>query len=346
MKLNRLGSIRRAAVILAALGVACGGGAADSASTGSASSPTVVRIDGSSTVFPITEAVAEEFQKSRANVRVAVGISGTGGGFQKFCRGEIDIADASRPIKSSELEGCRAAGIEFVELPVAYDGIAVVVHPKNSWATSMTVAELKRLWEPAAQGTITRWSQIRTGWPDREIHLFGPGVDSGTFDYFTEVIAGKSGASRGDYTSSEDDNVLVQGVATDELALGYFGFAYFEANQGRLKLVGIDDGRADNGAGPLAPSVEAIRNGTYAPLSRPIFIYASQAALGRRDVAQFVGFYLEQGAALAREVGYVALADREAALVTRRFENRTTGTMFGAGSAGASLETRLAGGGR
>jgi phosphate transport system substrate-binding protein len=201
-----------------ALAAACGG-----------SSRPVITIDGSSTVFPITEAVAEEFQRG-GTALVTVGISGTGGGFQKFCRDEIDIADASRPIRPTEQQACTGAGIQFVELPVAYDGLAVVVHPKNTWATSMTVGELKKLWEPAAQGTVTRWSQIRAGWPDREIHLYGAGVDSGTFDYFTEAIVGKEDQSRGDYTSSEDDNVIVQGVAGDEYALGYFGYAYYEEN--------------------------------------------------------------------------------------------------------------------
>jgi len=202
----------------------------------------IVKIDGSSTVFPVTEAVAEEFQKANRGTRVTVGISGTGGGFQKFCRDEIDIADASRPITPGEGEVCNKAGIQFIEIPVAYDGLAVVVNPKNTWATSITVAELKTIWEPAAQGKVTRWSQVRAGWPDREIHLFGPGVDSGTFDYFTEAINGKQDASRGDYTSSEDDNVIVQGVSGDENALGYFGFAYYDENKDKLKLVPVDDG--------------------------------------------------------------------------------------------------------
>jgi phosphate transport system substrate-binding protein len=201
----------------------------------------MITVDGSSTVFPISEAVAEEFQKTNPNVRVTVGISGTGGGFQKFCRAETDISDASRPIKAAEIEACQKAGVEYIELPVAYDGLAIVVHPKNTWATSITVAELKVLWAPEAQKTVTKWNQIRRSWPDREIHLFGAGVDSGTYDYFTEAVVGKEGASRGDFTSSEDDNVIVQGVAGDEAALGFLPLAYVEQNAAALKVVPVDD---------------------------------------------------------------------------------------------------------
>ena len=203
----------------------------------------LIKVDGSSTVFPITEAVAEEFQKRNPKVKVTVGISGTGGGFKKFCNGETDISDASRPIKESEVGLCNKNGVGYIELPVAYDGLAVMVNPKNTWVTSMTVKELKRLWEPEAQGRIIRWSQIRPGWPDKEIRLFGPGVDSGTYDYFTEAIVGKEHSSRGDFTASEDDNVLVQGIATDPLSLGFFGFAYYEHNKDKLKLVAIDYGK-------------------------------------------------------------------------------------------------------
>jgi phosphate transport system substrate-binding protein len=287
----------------------------------------LITIDGSSTVFPITEAVAEEFQRS-GTAAVTVGISGTGGGFQKFCRDEIDISDASRPIRPTEQEACVAAGVEFIELPVAYDGLAVVVHPKNTWATSMTVEELRKLWEPAAQGKIMRWSQIRNGWPDEEIHLFGAGVDSGTFDYFTEAVVGKEDQSRGDYTSSEDDNVIVQGVAGDEHALGYFGYAYYEGNHDKLKLVGIDDGDDSNGSGPILPSPDTVTNGTYRPLSRPIFIYPKVKALERAEVKSFVDFYLEEGPSLAREVGYIPLTQGEYELVRRRFSSRKTGSMY------------------
>jgi phosphate transport system substrate-binding protein len=307
-----------------AFGVIACGGSSDSAG----GSSQVITADGSSTVFPVTEAVAEEFQKTKPGLRVTVGSSGTGGGFQKFCRDETDISNASRPIKATELEACRAAGIEFIELPVAYDGLAIVVHPNNTWASSMTVAELRKLWEPAAQGKITRWSQIRAGWPDREIHLFGAGVDSGTFDYFTEAIVGKEAQSRGDYTSSEDDNVIVQGVSTDEAALGYFGYAYYEQNKDKLKLVAIDDGDATNGEGAIAPSPETVAGGTYRPLSRPIFIYAKVKALERPEVREFVDFYLTQGAGLVREVGYIPMTDRELELARARFTARKTGTMF------------------
>jgi phosphate transport system substrate-binding protein len=320
---------------------ACGRGGSDGGAT---DARRVITADGSSTVAPVTEAVAEEFQRANAGTRVTVGTSGTGGGFQKFCRGETDISDASRPITPKELEACAAAGVTFIEIPVAYDGLAVVVHPSNTWATSMTVAELKKLWEPAAQGKVTRWSQIRPGWPDREIHLFGAGVDSGTFDYFTEAIAGKSKASRGDYTSSEDDNVIVQGVGGDENALGYFGFAYYEQNRDKLKLVAIDDGDDSNGKGPIAPSPETVKNGTYRPLSRPIFIYSKVTALERPEVKSFVDFYLNQGIPLIREVGYIPLTDQEYTQVRNRFSARKTGSMYeGVDShSQVTLEQRLA----
>ena len=317
----------RATAMLASLAAAACGGGGDP--TGEGGGPAqVIAIDGSSTVYPVTEAVAEEFQKAHRGMRVTVGISGTGGGFQKFCRDEIDIADASRPISVTEADACAKAGVEFIEIPVAYDGLAIVVNPKNTWATSLTVAELKKMWEPAAQGKVTRWSQIRAGWPDREIHLFGPGVDSGTLDYFTEAIVGKQDASRGDYTSSEDDNVIVQGVSGDENALGYFGFAYYEENQGKLTLVPVDDGEDANGKGPILPSVETVGEGTYRPLSRPIFIYPKVKALDRPEVRSFLDFYLSSGAALVREVGYIALKDAEYALVRTRFSSRTTGSMY------------------
>jgi phosphate transport system substrate-binding protein len=322
---NDMNSTSRMIVILA-LGLSACGGDANRSSTDAGSR--VITADGSSTVFPATEAIAEEFQKANPGTRVTVGSSGTSGGFQKFCRNEIDISDASRPIRSSEVDACKAAGIEYIELPVAYDGLAVVVNPKNTWATSMTVAELKKMWEPAAQGKIMRWNQIRSDWPDREIHLFGAGVDSGTFDYFTEVINGKTDASRGDYTSSEDDNVIVQGVSGDENALGYFGFAYYEQNKDKLKLVGVDDGDDANGKGPILPSPETVKDGTYRPLSRPIFIYPKLQSLERPEVNSFVEFYVRKGAPLIREVGYIPLSDREYELVRARFKERKTGSMF------------------
>jgi len=316
----------------------------DTSQQGQTAAPAVIAIDGSSTVFPIGEAVAEEFQRANQGARVTVGTSGTGGGFQKFCRGETDMSNASRPIKASEADACRAAGIEFIELPVAYDGLSVVVHPNNTWATSMTAAELKKLWEPSAQGRIMRWSQVRPGWPDREIRLYGPGTDSGTFDYFTEAVNGKAQASRGDFTASEDDNVLVQGVSGDENALGYFGYAYYEENKSRLKLVAIDDGKPDNGAGPILPSEETVRNGSYSPLSRPMFMYVNKAKLQQRpEIRAFVDFMLNNGGALIRDVGYVPLSDAEQQLVKNRWTAGTTGSIFTGGHAG-SLEQLLKGG--
>ncbi len=327
----------RAALIAVCLPLAaCGGGGEGGATM------EVIQVDGSSTVYPITEAMAEEFRVVIPDVRITVGISGTGGGFQKFCRNEIDIADASRPISATEREACAAAGVEYIELPVAYDGLAIVVHPSNTWATEMTVDELKKLWEPAAQGTVMRWNQVRASWPDQEIHLFGAGVDSGTFDYFTEAIVGKTGASRGDYTSSEDDNVVVQGVSGDEYALGYFGFAYYEENHDRLKLVAVNDGDDSNGAGAIAPSPESVANGTYRPLSRPIFIYPKVSALTRPEVESFVSYFIGDGTPLVREVGYIPLTDAEYDMVRTRYAARMTGTMFEGGlQADVTLSDRL-----
>ncbi len=303
---------------------------------------TLIKVDGSSTVFPITEAVAEEFQKKNSGVKVTVGISGTGGGFKKFCAGEIDISDASRPIKLSEVEICVDNNIKYVELPVAYDGIAVVVNPKNDWVDHLTVAELKKMWEPAAQGKIKKWNQIRPNWPDKEIHLYGPGVDSGTFDYFTEAIVGKSQASRGDFTASEDDNVLVQGVASDQYALAFFGVAYYEHNKDRLKVVPIDDGNNANGKGPVLPEYNNILEATYQPLARPIFIYVSLKSANKPEVQGFVDFYMSNGAALSKEVGYIALPDRAYELGQNRFQKRVAGSVFGGGAqVGVSIEDLL-----
>ncbi len=290
----------------------------------------LIKVDGSSTVFPITEAVAEEFQiEKRGKVMVTVGISGTGGGFKKFCRGESDVSDASRPIKPTEVELCRKNGIEYIELPVAYDGLAVMVNTKNEWVDYLTVKELKKIWEPGAQRKLTGWSQIRPGWPERQIHLFGPGVDSGSFDYFTKAIVGKEGASRGDFTASEDDNVLVQGIATDPYALGFFGLAYYEFNKDKLKLVPIDDENDANGKGPILPSLATVNNGTYQPLSRPIFIYVSKNSAAKPEVEEFVSFYLENAPGLTQEVGYIPLPDEAYGLAIKKFENRTVGTVFG-----------------
>ncbi len=259
-----------------------------------------IEIDGSSTVFPITEAVAEEFRKIHPQVRVNVGISGTGGGFKRFVAGETQISDASRPISSSEKEQAKTNGIEWVEMPIAIDGLSVMVNPQNTWVTSMTVAELKKLWEPGSP--IKRWNQIRPEWPDQPINLYGPGTDSGTFDYFTEVIVGKAKSSRADFTASEDDNVLVQGIAGDRNALGYFGYAYYVENQDKLKLVAIDSGK-----GPVLPSKQTIDDATYTPLSRPLFIYPNKVALTRPEVKEFIRFYMTEGQALVSEVGYIPM---------------------------------------
>ena len=291
----------------------------------------LVAVDGSSTVYPISEAVAEEFQRRHA-ARVTIGVSGTGGGFKKFCAGETAITGASRPITAVEIAACERGGVEFIELPVAYDGIAVAVHPANDWARVMTVAELARLWEPGAQGKIVKWSQIRAGWPELDVHLFGPGVDSGTYDYFTQAVVGRAHASRGDFTSSENDHVLVQGVVNDRLGLGFFGYAYYAAHQDELALVQIDDGDAQNGAGPIAPSPATIADGSYSPLTRPVFIYVSVAAAKREAVADFVEFYLARGGQLATEVGYVPLPEPVYARARERFAARTTGSMFEGGA--------------
>ena len=290
----------------------------------------IIKIDGSSTVYPITEAVAEEFQKiEKGKTRVTVGISGTGGGFKKFCNGETDISNASRPIKPTEVELCKKNSIEYIELPVAYDGIALMINPKNNWVSHMTVKELKKIWEPAAQGKIKKWNQIRTAWPDKEIHLFGAGVDSGTYDYFTEAIVGKEHSSRGDFTSSEDDNVLVQGISTDVLSLGFFGMAYYENNKDKLKLVGIDDENDANGKGPILPTYDNILKGIYQPLSRPIYIYLSKKSADKPEIKRFAEFYMKSGADLSKEVGYIALPDKAYELALKRFEKRITGSVFG-----------------
>jgi phosphate transport system substrate-binding protein len=264
----------------------------------------VIKIDGSSTVYPITEAVAEEFQKANKGLKVTVGVSGTGGGFKKFCRNETDISDASRPITKSEMEACKAAGVEYFELPVAFDALTVVINPKNTWLKQATVAELKKMWEPAAQGKLTRWNQVNPAWPDQPMKLFGAGSDSGTFDYFTEAIVGKAKSSRGDFTASEDDNVLVQGVAGDVNALGYFGYAYYAENTNKLKALPIAD---KDGKPGVSPSETTVLNGTYTPLSRPIFIYVNAKALAKPEVKKFIEFYMANAAKMAKEVKYVPL---------------------------------------
>jgi phosphate transport system substrate-binding protein len=287
----------------------------------------VVKVDGSSTVYPITEAVAEEFQKSKKNaVKVTVGISGTGGGFKKFCRGETDIANASRPILKKEMEDCKAAGITYIELPVAFDALTVVINPQNDFIKQLTVAELKKIWEPGAQGKVKTWKEVNPAWPDVPLKLFGPGSDSGTFDYFTEAIVGKSKASRGDYTASEDDNVLVQGVSRDKGALGYFGFAYYIENEKKLRAVPIV---AKDGAPAVLPSMDAVIKGTYQPLARPIFIYVNTKSLDRPEIKEFVEYYLTHGAKLAKEVKYVPLPDSAYKVNKEHIAKNKIGTVFG-----------------
>lgn len=283
-----------------------------------------ITVDGSSTVYPVTEAVAEEFRAVEPKVNVTIGVSGTGGGFKKFGRGETDLANASRPIKENEKKIAEDNNISFVELEVAYDGLAVVIHPENDWVTSFTVEELKKIWEPAAQGKITRWNQINPEWPNEEMHLFGPGVASGTFDYFTEAIVGESGSSRGDYTASEDDNVLVQGVSGDKYGLGFFGLAYFEENKDKLAIVPIDGGQ-----GPVAPSTETVSNGSYSPLSRPLFVYVNSSSLKNQKVIDFVQFYLNEAPGLLKDVGYVPLTEEEYEREREKFDRfvgENTGT--------------------
>jgi len=287
----------------------------------------IVKIDGSSTVYPITEAVAEEYQKMKKNsVKVTVGISGTGGGFKKFCRGEIDIANASRPILTKEMEDCRAAGIKYVELPVAFDALTVVTHPNNKFLTQITVEELKKIWEPAAQGKITRWNQVNPAWPDAPIKLFGAGADSGTFDYFTEAIVGKAKSSRGDFTASEDDNVLVQGVSRDVNSMGYFGYAYYAENSKKIKSIPIIE---KPGKPAVAPSMESVINGSYQPLARPIFIYVNAKSIDKPEIREFVEYYLKNSVKLIREVKYVPLTDTDYKHALENFTKKKTGTAFG-----------------
>jgi phosphate transport system substrate-binding protein len=284
-----------------------------------------IKIDGSSTVFPISEALAEEFQISkRGKVRVTVGIAGTGGGFKKFCRGEIDISNASRPISAEEMEACRKAGIKYIELPVAYDALTVVVNPANTWVKSLTIADLKTMWEPSAQGRVSSWKQVRAEFPAEKLMLFGPGADSGTFDYFTEAVNGKAKASRGDFTASEDDNTLVQGVENNKSALGYFGFAYYAAHKDKLRAVPIDGGK-----GPVEPSIDNVIKGTYSPLSRPLFIYVKESAAARPEVKEFVEFTMKEGAGLVKEVGYVPLPASAYQLALKHFNDRKLGSVYG-----------------
>ena len=291
-------AVRGYLIAAAAILASCGQRGASSGLTGT------VQIDGSSTVFPISEAVAEEFGLVESKVRVTVGVSGTGGGFKRFCAGETDINDASRPIKESETQACADAGVEWIELKVAFDGLSVLVNPSNDFVECLTVEDLKRIWEPSSH--IKSWNGVRPDFPDQHLSLYGPGTDSGTFDYFTEAVVGEEDASRPDYTASEDDNVLAQGIAGDENALGYFGFAYYEENADKLKLVAVD-----NGSGCVRPSTETIKSGSYAPLSRPLLLYVKKTALQRPEVVAFLRFYLENASALVKDVGYVPLSEAD-----------------------------------
>ncbi|HEY3152824.1 MAG TPA: PstS family phosphate ABC transporter substrate-binding protein [Candidatus Binatia bacterium] len=286
----------------------------------------IIQIDGSSTVFPITEAVSEEFQKAKKGaVKVTVGIAGTGGGFKKFCRGETDISDASRPILKQEMETCKQSSVQYIELPIAYDALTVMVNPKNDWVKALTVPDLKKMWEPAAQGKVTTWNQVRPEWPNSPLKLFGPGADSGTFDYFTEAIVGKAKSSRGDFTASEDDNVLVQGIANDRNALGYFGFAYYIENQKKLKAAPIDGGK-----GPVSPSAKTVEDGSYQPLSRPIFIYVSKKSYDSKpEVREYVEFYLKNAPSLVKQVKYVALPQNAYTIGLEHLKKGKVGTVFG-----------------
>ncbi|HLA11576.1 MAG TPA: PstS family phosphate ABC transporter substrate-binding protein [Pyrinomonadaceae bacterium] len=311
------------AISLALTTFSCSGG------TNSSGGAAVIKIDGSSTVFPVTEAVAEEFQKEKqGRVNVTVGISGTGGGFKKFSRGEIDVADASRPILTEEMAQAKANGIDFIELPIAFDALTVVVNNQNTWVSSITVEDLKKIWSPEAQGKITRWNQVRPEWPNEEIALFGAGADSGTFDYFTEAIVGKAKSSRGDYTASEDDNVLVQGIEGNKYALGYIPYAYYAPHSNRMKALSIE-WKKNKIQGPVMPSPENVLAGTYNPLSRPLFIYVSRKSLEKPAVKEFVEFYLKHVGVLAKEVKYLPLPETAYQMAKDRLQNAQTGSAFG-----------------
>ena len=286
----------------------------------------VVKVDGSSTVYPVTEVIAEDFQKSKKNaIKVTVGISGTGGGFKKFCRGETDVQNASRPILNSDMIDCKAAGIEYIELPIAFDALTVVVNPKNTFIKSLSVEQLKRMWEPSAQGKVMTWNQVDPSFPNVPLKLFGAGADSGTFDYFTEAINGKAKASRGDFTASEDDNVLVQGVSRDVNAIGYFGMAYYIENKDKLRSVPIIAGA---GKAAVEPNPENVLAGLYQPLARPIFIYANVKSLSKPEVKEFMNYYLTHGAKAAKEVQYVPLPAKAYEIGKGRIAGLKTGTIF------------------
>ncbi len=294
-------------------------------------------IDGSSTVYPITELAMQQFAGIAPNVRIQLGVSGTGGGFKKFCAGITDISDASRPIKPDESEICRANGIEFVEIPVAFDGISVIVNPENRWVQCMTVDELKQMWAPDSEGKIVTWKQIRADWPDQPFKLYAPGIDSGTHDYFTAAIVGKEDASRNDYIGSEDDYILMQRVIEEKNGIAYVGFAYYQEYTDKVGVVAVDGGN-----GCVSPSIETITNGTYTPLARPLFIYVRNDRLDRPEVEAFVTFYLDNAADLVQAARYIPLPPRVYELVEQRVAKRTTGSVFSEGiQVGVSIETLL-----
>jgi phosphate transport system substrate-binding protein len=280
-----------------------------------------IRVDGSSTVYPITEAVAEDFSKAAKGVRATVGVSGTGGGFKRFCKGETDISDASRPISRDERDACKASGIEFIELPIAYDGLTIVVNRANDWARTLTLDQLRKIF--SAGGAARTWKEVNPAWPDRAIKCYSPGTDSGTFDYFREVVVGKDGKVRADMSVSEDDNVLVNGVAGDRDAIGFFGFAYYVENKDKLHAVGIDGGK-----GVVEPSEATILDGRYSPFSRPLFLYVNRKSADRAEVQAFVDFYLRNVPKLAGSVGYTALPDSLYGTTGANWKKRRTGTQF------------------
>jgi phosphate transport system substrate-binding protein len=331
--MNPAANLLRACVlglVLCGVVAACGG---DAALRGS------IVIEGSSTVFPITGAVAREFRKSQPDVEITVRISGTGGGFQRFCEGQTVIQDASRPINEQEAKACAENGVQYIELPISYDAITIVVHPDNKWATCATTSELQKMWGPASQETLLRWNQVNSAWLETELRLFAPGIHSGTFDYFTERINGTAGASRHDYTQSEDHNFLVQSVAQDPNALGYVGLAYYLNNRfsvfDKVAALKVDDGR-----GCVEPSAETVEDNTY-PLSRPLFIYVAMESTDRPEVKAFVDLYLDNAGPLAASVGYVKLPDRVYGLVRERWESQKLGSMYVDAPDGASLEDLL-----
>jgi phosphate transport system substrate-binding protein len=315
-------------------------------STGSTGSPGTtsnsnasgkVNVDGSSTVFPVSEAMAEEFKKANAGIDVSVGESGTGGGFKKFCAGEISVTGASRAIEAEEIANCEKGKIEFVEIPIAYDALSVVVNPENTAVKCLKVDELKKTWAPEAQGKVTNWKQINPAFPDLKLDLYGAGTDSGTFDYFTKVIVGKEKSSRTDYTASEDDNTLVQGVAGEKGGMGYFGYAYYEQNKDKLKAVEIDSGK-----GCVAPGAQTVLNGTYNPLSRPIFVYVSKKDLERPEVKSFVDFYVDaKNQQFIADTGYVPLPSELATQVQTRYKGNKTGSIYVNAPKGATLKDLL-----